>query len=211
MIAALYGVGLRPGDRYFCPSSPAWGHGLWHGTIAPLALGIHVMSYAGKFDVVRIFEALEEFQITNMAAAPTVFRMLKHSGGRERYRIHLEKISFTGEPMDADTFTYIERAFGVTPCSMYGTTEVGVLIVNFPGLQRGTRWHQAPRQGSSRLGGGHCRQRWPGPAAPSERRDRRQAQGPMVLRQGSWVLRRGRVFLSTRVALTTSLSRLAGR
>jgi acetyl-CoA synthetase len=23
MIAALYGVGLRPGERYFCPSSPA--------------------------------------------------------------------------------------------------------------------------------------------------------------------------------------------
>src|SRR5207237_1160299 len=39
MVAALYGVGLRAGDRYFCPSSPAWGHGLWHGTVAPLALG----------------------------------------------------------------------------------------------------------------------------------------------------------------------------
>ena len=25
MVAALYGIGLRPGDRYFCPSSPAWG------------------------------------------------------------------------------------------------------------------------------------------------------------------------------------------
>ena len=80
MIAALYGVGLRPGDRYFCPSSPAWGHGLWHGTIAPLALGMPIASYAGKFEARRIFEALEEFQITNMAAAPTVFRLLKHSG-----------------------------------------------------------------------------------------------------------------------------------
>jgi acetyl-CoA synthetase len=135
MIAALYGVGLCPGDRYFCPSSPAWGHGLWHGTIAPLALGMHSASYAGKFEAGRMFEALEEFQITNMAAAPTVFRLLKNSGLRDRYRLHLEKISYTGEPMDADTFTYIERAFGVTPCSMYGTTEVGVLIVNFPGLQ----------------------------------------------------------------------------
>ena len=35
MVAALYGVGLEPGDRYFCPSSPAWGHGLWHGTHRP--------------------------------------------------------------------------------------------------------------------------------------------------------------------------------
>src|SRR6266852_5915717 len=50
MIAALYGIGLRPGDRYFCPSSPAWGHGFWHGTIAPLALGIAVGSYAGRFE-----------------------------------------------------------------------------------------------------------------------------------------------------------------
>ena len=135
MIAALYGVGLRPGDRYFCPSSPAWGHGLWHGTIAPLALGLHIASYAGKVEAGRIFEALEELQITNMAAAPTVFRLLKSAGGRERYHIQLEKISFTGEPMDPDTFAYIQEAFGVTPCSMYGTTEVGVLIVNFPGLQ----------------------------------------------------------------------------
>ena len=30
-------TGLRPGDRFLCPSSPAWGHGLWHGTLAPLA------------------------------------------------------------------------------------------------------------------------------------------------------------------------------
>jgi acetyl-CoA synthetase len=82
-----------------------------------------------------MIEALEEIQITNMATAQKVFRLLKNSGLRDRYRLHLDKISFTGEPMDAETFTYIERAFGVTPCSMYGTTEVGVLIVNFPGLR----------------------------------------------------------------------------
>src|SRR5262249_25528646 len=28
MVAALYATGIRPGDRFFCPSSPAWGHGL---------------------------------------------------------------------------------------------------------------------------------------------------------------------------------------
>lgn len=135
MIAALYGVGLRPGERYFCPSSPAWGHGLWHGTIAPLALGMPIATYAGRFAAERLFEALEELRITNMAAAPTVFRLLKNSGLHERYGLQINKISYTGEPMDADTLHYIEQTFGVTPCSMYGTTEVGVLIVNFPGLQ----------------------------------------------------------------------------
>ena len=40
MLAGLYGTGQRPGDRFMCPSSTAWGHGLWHGTLSPHALGI---------------------------------------------------------------------------------------------------------------------------------------------------------------------------
>jgi len=134
MIAALYGVGLRSGDHYFCPSSPAWGHGLWHGTIAPLALGIAVGSYAGRFEASRIFEALEAFAITNMAAAPTVYRLLRASGLAARHCFRPAKLSFTGEPMDAATWQFIEDTFGVTPRSMYGSTEVGVIIVSYPGF-----------------------------------------------------------------------------
>ena len=134
MIAALYGIGLRPGDRYFCPSSPAWGHGLWHGTIAPLALGIATGSYAGRFDAERIFQALRAFEITNMAAAPTVYRLLRASGLAARYPFRPAKLSFTGEPMDISTWRYIQDTFGVTPRSMYGSTEVGVIIVSYPGF-----------------------------------------------------------------------------
>jgi acetyl-CoA synthetase len=134
MVAALYGVGLAPGDRYFCPSSPAWGHGLWHGTIAPLALGIAAGAYAGKFHPARVLEALDQFGVTNLAAAPTVFRMLRSSGLVRGGRIALEKLSFTGEPMDSRTRDWVEKTFGVTPCSMYGSTEVGVILVNYPGF-----------------------------------------------------------------------------
>ncbi|MBI4637558.1 MAG: AMP-binding protein [Candidatus Rokubacteria bacterium] len=134
MVAALYGVGLRRGDRYFCPSSPAWGHGLWHGTIAPLALGIAVGAYSGKFDPARILEALEEFRVTNVAAAPTVYRMLERSGLAQGRRFSIEKLSFTGEPMDPKTREFVEATFGVAPRSMYGSTEVGVVIVDYPGF-----------------------------------------------------------------------------
>src|SRR5262245_42685260 len=134
MIAALYGVGLRRGDRYFCPSSPAWGHGLWHGTIAPLALGIPVGAYAGRFDPIRILDAVMEFGIDNMAAAPTVYRMLRSSGDARLNRFRPAKLSFTGEPMDPATWDFIERTFGQRACGMYGSTEVGVVIVNYPGF-----------------------------------------------------------------------------
>ena len=135
MTAALYGVGLRPDDRYFCPSSPAWGHGLWHGTISALALGIHIGAYAGKFDPRRVFEALHELKIDNFAAAATVYRMLRNSGLAAHYPLTLRKCSFTGEPLDPDTFDWIEQTFGVAPASMYGTTEVGVIALDFPGLR----------------------------------------------------------------------------
>ena len=134
MVAALYGVGLEPGDKYFCPSSPAWGHGLWHGTIAPLALGIHIAAYAGKFDPLRVLEALQDFSIDNFSAAPTVIRMMRNAQAIDRYRIRLKKLSYTGEPMDLSTWDWAGEAFGVAPRSMYGSTEVGVLVVNFPGF-----------------------------------------------------------------------------
>ncbi|HKZ06253.1 MAG TPA: AMP-binding protein [Methylomirabilota bacterium] len=135
MVAALYGIGLAPGDRYFCPSSPAWGHGLWHGTIAPLALGLAVGAYAGKFDGRRIVDALHAFGITNLAAAPTVYRMLRESGVADGRRFAPRKLSFTGEPMDGKTWDFVKDAFGVSPCSMYGSTEVGVIIVDYPGFE----------------------------------------------------------------------------
>jgi acetyl-CoA synthetase len=133
MNAALYGTGLRPGDRFFCPSSPAWGHGLWHGTLAPLALGIETGAYAGKFDAERLLRALQDYRITNLSAAATHYRMMKHTGHVGAYRIALKKQSFTGEPVDAETTSFIEGAFGVPLCSMYGTTEVGVVLANYPG------------------------------------------------------------------------------
>jgi acetyl-CoA synthetase len=135
MVAALYGVGLERDDRYFCPSSPAWGHGLWHGTIAPLALGIAVGSYSGRFRADRIVDALRAFGITNVAAAPTVYRMLRESGAADDRRVRPAKLSFTGEPMDDRTWDFVERAFGVSPCSMYGSTEVGVIIASYPGFE----------------------------------------------------------------------------
>jgi len=133
MIAALYGTGIRPGDRFFCPSSPAWGHGLWHGTLAPLALGVTTGTMAGKFDPVRLLKAIHDYDITVLSAAATHFRMMKSSGAADRYRHAVRKLSFTGEPMDTATRAFVEETFRVPVCSMYGTTEVGVILADYPG------------------------------------------------------------------------------
>lgn len=133
MFAALYGTGIRPGDAFFCPSSPAWGHGLWHGTLAPLALGVTTGTFAGRFDAVRLLRALSDYRITNMSAAATHYRMMKNSGKAADYSFHFEKLSYTGEPIDPATLDFIDARFKVPACSMYGTTEIGVVLVNYPG------------------------------------------------------------------------------
>jgi acetyl-CoA synthetase len=133
MFAALYGTGIRPGDEFFCPSSPAWGHGLWHGTLAPLALGVTTGTFAGRFDASRLMKALQDYRITNMSAAATHYRMMKNSGKAQDYEFYINKLSYTGEPIDPATLEFIDRTFHVPACSMYGTTEIGVVLVNYPG------------------------------------------------------------------------------
>ena len=133
MLAALYGTGVRPGDRFMCPSSPAWGHGLWHGTLAPLAMGVTIGAYAGKFSGERLLQALASHRFNNLSAAATHYRMMRNSGAASKYRYVLDKVSFTGEPIDSETAAFIEATFGHKACSMYGTTEIGVCLVSYPG------------------------------------------------------------------------------
>lgn len=136
MPAAIFGRGLRRGDRYFCPSNPAWGHGLWHGTLAPMALGIPAGAYSGKFSPQRVLEGLEEFEINNFGAAPTVYRMLKNSGLLDQYDLKITKMHYTGEPMGTDTFNYFKEKFGVPPHSGYGSSEVGAVIYQYAGFEK---------------------------------------------------------------------------
>jgi acetyl-CoA synthetase len=131
--AGLFALGLSAGDRYFCPSSPAWGHGLWHGTIAPLSLGIALGAYSGRFSTARLVDVLRDLRISNLAAASTVYRMLLRTA-RLGELSALEKASYTGEELGAGEQAEFRRQVGIPVCGMYGTTETGVIIVNFPGF-----------------------------------------------------------------------------
>jgi acetyl-CoA synthetase len=106
---------------------------LWHGTLAPLALGITVGACAGKFNAERLLRALELHGFTNISAAATHYRMMRTSGAASRYRYAVQKLSFTGEPIDSETAVFVEETFGRPACSMYGTTEIGVILVSYPG------------------------------------------------------------------------------
>jgi acetyl-CoA synthetase len=106
---------------------------LWHGTIAPLALGVDIWAWAGHFDAKRLLEAIEQYEITNLSAATTHYRLMKNSGVAAEHEYNVKKLTYTGEPTDTSTEEFIIETFGQRACSMYGTTEVGVILVNYPG------------------------------------------------------------------------------
>src|SRR5262249_23507051 len=88
---------------------------------------------AGKFDPARLLRALEECDVSNLSAAATHYRMMKASGDAGHHRYAIRKLSFTGEPIDSATRVFVEATFRVPLCSMYGTTEVGVILADYPG------------------------------------------------------------------------------
>jgi acetyl-CoA synthetase len=90
-------------------------------------------AFAGRFDADRLLRALADHGITNLSAAATHYRMMKSAGTASRYHYAIRKLSFTGEPIDEATRVFTEATFGTPVCSMYGTTEVGVILASYPG------------------------------------------------------------------------------
>jgi len=103
--------------------------------MAPLSLGIAVGAYSGKFNIERFLEGLEAFEIDNLGAIPTIYRLMINSGILGNYKINLKKMHYSGEHMNIKTFNYLKNHFGVPPAGGYGSTEVGAVIHNFPGLR----------------------------------------------------------------------------
>jgi len=129
--AAVFGYGIRLEDRYFCPSPVAWGHGIWAGTMAPLMFGVTAHVYSGKFNPSVFLKALEDFEINNISIVPTALRKTLAKEDVSKYSLCIEKLSYTGEALGIKTFYRVKEAFGVEPHSIYGSTEVGVIILDY--------------------------------------------------------------------------------
>ncbi len=132
-VVMKFGVGLKPEDNYFCPSSPAWGHGIWYGTIAPLTFGKAVGTLSGKFDAEILLEALEEFKVTNIAGISSHYR-LAMDAWKDSYKWKPRIISFTGEAMSKSTIQQIKNNWGLVPYTQYGTTETGPITLDYGGF-----------------------------------------------------------------------------
>jgi acetyl-CoA synthetase len=133
-VVMKFAGGLKPDDNYFCCSSPGWGHGIWYGTISPMIFGKAAGAYSGKFDGEICLEALEEFEITNIAGIASHFRVMLATGKADQYKLKLRFLTYSGEKMSMDLIKQIQDTWGLVPYTQFGTTEVGPIAVDYGGF-----------------------------------------------------------------------------
>jgi acetyl-CoA synthetase len=129
-------VGLQPGDRYWNFADPGWAYGLYYAVTAPLAMGHETLLYDGPFDVAATVAVIRDHGITNLAGAPTAYRLLIAAGpdAVAPIRDRLRAVSSAGEPLNPEVIRWFREHLGTVIHDHYGQTEMGMVLCNHHGL-----------------------------------------------------------------------------
>ncbi|MEQ5834667.1 AMP-binding protein [Marinobacter sp. NFXS9] len=132
-----YAVGLRPSDNFWNVADPGWAYGLYYAIVGPLLLGCTTHFNEAGFTAENTFEFLRKYRITNLAAAPTAYRLLKANENllKDYPEIDLRVASSAGEPLNPEVITWVKRALDCVVCDHYGQTETGMTSANFHELE----------------------------------------------------------------------------
>ena len=129
MVAYLeLGLDVRPHDVYWCAADPGWAYGLYYAVVAPLAMGHQAILLRPGFSAALTWQVLERFAVTNLTAAPTVYRALRNAAVPGD--LSLRCLSSAGEPLDPSTIAWAENVLGLPIRDHYGQTELGMVVLN---------------------------------------------------------------------------------
>jgi len=131
------GIALQPDDRFWNLADPGWAYGLAYAVAGPLMHGNTATIFEGAFSAEAAFRILREQRITNLAGAPTAFRMMMAAGDAAAagLRGELRCISSAGEPLSPEVIRWARRVFDAPVGDHYGQTETGMVLANHHGLR----------------------------------------------------------------------------
>lgn len=133
-----FGLDVRPEDTFWNAADPGWSYGLYYGILGSLCTGVPSVLLRGGFSAELTFDVLSKLEVTNFAAAPTVYRSLRAAGLTAPRKLRLRAASAAGEPLTPEVNDWAREALGVPVHDHYGQTETGMLINNHhqPSLRR---------------------------------------------------------------------------
>jgi acetyl-CoA synthetase len=136
---ALYmrsAIDLRPEDCYWNVADPGWAYGMAFAVIGPLLLGHAVTFFEGGFSVDTAERMIQSQRITNIAAAPTAYRLMMAAGEAAMAPIagQLRAASSAGEPLNPEVVRWAERVLRTPLHDHYGQTEILMVVNNHHAL-----------------------------------------------------------------------------
>jgi acetyl-CoA synthetase len=131
-----YAIDLRAEDAYWNIADPGWAYGLYFAVIGPLLLGHATTLYDGAFTPESTYRVIEKYRISNLAGAPTAFRMLIAAGVEAAARVKgsLRVVSSAGETLNPEVIRWFREHLGSPINDHYGQTEIGMVVCNHHGL-----------------------------------------------------------------------------
>ncbi|MDX1458475.1 MAG: AMP-binding protein [Marinobacter sp.] len=128
-----YAIGLRPDDNFWNVADPGWAYGLYYAVVGPLLLGCTTHFNEAGFTADNTLEFLRKYNINNLAAAPTAYRLLMANDSlvADFPGINLRVASSAGEPLNPEVISWVKRRFDCTVCDHYGQTETGMTSANY--------------------------------------------------------------------------------
>jgi acetyl-CoA synthetase len=136
-----YAVDLRADDVYWNIADPGWAYGLYYAAIGPLLMGHATLFYEGSFTVDSTYRVIQKYNITNLAGAPTAYRMLIATGPDKAKALsgRLRVANSAGEPLNPEVIRWFREHLACTVNDHYGQTEIGMVLCNFHGLRHAVR------------------------------------------------------------------------
>lgn len=130
-------IGLESADHFWNIADPGWAYGLYYAVIGPLAMGQTTLFYDGPFTVESTVRIIKKHGITNLAGAPTAFRLLIAAGPDAVREIkgQLRAVSSAGEPLNPEVIRWFAEHLGTTIQDHYGQTELGMVVCNHHRLE----------------------------------------------------------------------------
>ena len=125
-----YGLGVDKDEVHWNAADPGWAYGLFCAIVGPLAAGRRTILLSAPSNPALTWRVIEKLGVTNFAAAPTVYRVLRGARPELPGELALRRLSSAGEPLDSDTLRWAQDDLGVEIRDHYGQTELGMVVGN---------------------------------------------------------------------------------
>jgi acetyl-CoA synthetase len=125
-------VNLRADDIFWNIADPGWAYGLYYAVTGPLLLGHATTFYEGPFTAESTYGLIKRRGITNLAGAPTAYRLLIAAGPAMAAPVkgQLRVVSSAGEPLNPEVIRWFAEHLGAPIHDHYGQTELGMVVNN---------------------------------------------------------------------------------